>query len=487
MGELDIVGRSKEKALLHEVLGSPDPAFIAVYGRRRIGKTFLIRNFFKDKGVYFQLTGIYNANSATQLRHFSVEMADRFHKGKPQPTPKNWTEAFITLRQEIDKVPPETKVILFFDELPWLASQKSGFLSELEHFWNRHMSDRKNLILIVCGSATSWVMNHVIRDKGGLHNRVTLQLPMYPFDLRQTKAFLEARNIQLDDKQLTELYMALGGVAQYLSYVKRGESASQTIDRLCFHPDGALYNEFPKLYRSLFTNYEDQIAIVEALASRRRGMAQKDLAKLADMKLGGTFSKRLKELEESGFISRVPLFGKKSSPLYVLTDEYSLFYLSWIAKATDIDLRGAQGSYWQKKVKSPAWRAWSGFAFESLCLKHIDQIKHALGIAAVSTKSTRWTYLPKDSEREDGAEIDLVIDRADNCINLCELKYSAAPFVIDKEYGKKLRHKKHSFATQTGTRKALFTTLVTTYGVKKNSHSLGIVDSEVTVDSLFAS
>ncbi len=480
-----IIGRKKEQENLKKVLNSSEPAFLAVYGRRRIGKTYLIKNYLKDKGLFFHLTGIQDAAMSTQLDNFIAEFSDVFCKGKEILAPKNWFVAFQMLRKEIEKIPKKTKKIIFFDEIPWLSTPRSIFLQALQHLWNRYLSEIPNVILIVCGSAASWMIDHIINDKGGLHGRVTKEIRLLPFTLGETEEFLREKNILFDRKQILELYMCLGGVAKYLSYLERGKSVPQLIGDLCFSYNAPLIAEFHKLYRSLFHQYEEHVKIVQTLAKSRSGLAYKELAKKIGLASGGTLSKRLEELIQSGFIAEVPTFEENKNYRYVLVDEYSLFYLTWNVGVSSLELQNRGPDYWIKERNNQSWISWTGHAFECLCLKHIDGIKKALGITAVQTKASKWKYIPSKGSKESGAEIDLVIDRADHCINLCEIKFYDEEWLMDKDDVEKLRRKKACFERITATGKSTFTTLITTQGIKHNNHYHSVVDQELTMDALF--
>lgn len=424
--------------------------------------------------------------TAEQLFQFAYEFSRQFNEGKRVPPPKNWAQALILLHEAIEKVEKGRKIILFFDEIPWLASPRSKFLNSLEHFWNRYLSRNKNVIMIICGSSASWIIRNIINNKGGLHGRVTRKMRLLPFTLSETEEYLKSRHIELERKQIIDIYMALGGVPKYLSFIARGKSAAQIINDLCFSPNGGLYDEFDNLYKSLFENYEYHVAIVKELAKAQDGLAKDEILNNVKLASGGSSSRLIEELVDAGFLIFVPSFNKKKSGgIYRLIDEYSLFYLTWIAENSKIGLESVDSEFWIKKQSTSKWNAWSGCAFESLCLKHIQKIKKALGISGISTIESGWRYLPQKLSDQEGAQIDLVIDRADKCINLCEMKYSDSEFIVDKPYVEKLHTKKKVFREQTGTTKTLFTTMVTTYGVKKNTHYLSVVDSQLTMDDLF--
>lgn len=484
---MSVVGRREELKILEKVRNSNDAELLAVYGRRRVGKTYLISEFFRDTGTYFELTGTKDAKMQEQLINFSSEFSRVFLRGERIPSPANWTEAFLQLKDAIDKLGGDQKVILFFDELPWLASQKSGFLQALEYIWNRHLSRDKRIIVIICGSAASWMITNIVHNKGGLHNRVTKKIRLLPFTLSETEDFLKSRSINLDRKQIAELYMATGGVAQYLKYTQRGQSATQIINNMCFNKDGELFGEFERLYQSLFDDYENHLKIIRALATSSTGLTKNELLDFTGLKSGGSFTKLINELEESNFIASIPTFNrKKTTCKYRLMDEYSLFYLTWIDKLPRSGLESIDKDYWLKLRSSRSWGAWSGYAFENICFRHFTKIKAALGIAGISTIESGWIYISAKNQEEKGAQVDMLIDRADNCINLCEMKYYDAEFLIDRDYANLLKNRKDIFRERTRTKKTLFTTMITIYGVKENEYYLSAVDNQLTIDALFA-
>ncbi|MBF8263144.1 MAG: Archaeal ATPase [Parachlamydiales bacterium] len=479
-----IFARVKELKMLERILHSRKPEFLAVYGRRRVGKTFLIREFFKTKGLYFALTGVKNAKTQKQLKNFAEEFSRVFKPKKYEP-PKDWFEAFSQLRKAIESRKDPQRVILFLDELPWLATPRSGFLEDLDHFWNRYMSEDNRIILIVCGSAASWMIKKVVHDKGGLHGRLTADMRLLPFDLRETEEFLKNRGVDLNRKAVIDIYMAIGGIPKYLNYISKGQSALQVVNHLCF--DGPLEDEFEELYSSLFENHERHVSIIKALAERPGGMTKTEMAKSTSLSAGGGMNMVLEELEQSGFVLSVKDFGKqKKESRYRLVDEYSLFHLKWLQKSQEINLRTRDDKFWMNIFNSPMGQSWAGYAFEILCLKHLQNIKDALGITGVLTNASGWCYKSHGKSKERGVQIDLLIDRADNCINLCEIKYCNDEFLVNKACDKDLREKKSLFIAHTKTRKSVFLTLIAPYGTKQNVGYFDTVDVSLTMDSLFS-
>jgi len=473
-------GRESEKAQLKELYDSSKAEFLAIYGRRRVGKTYLVNEFFKDKGVYFEITGSNKASKTEQLANFYREFAAFFPETATTP-PKDWGEALNQLITAIKKIPESQKVILFFDELPWLASPRSGFLKALDYFWNRHISRMRNVKLIVCGSAAAWMIHHIINDKGGLYGRLSAQMRLEPFTLSEVEKLLLARGIKLDRKQLISLYMAVGGIPKYLNFIKPGMSVAQMVNDFCFKPQGFLFQEYPKLFKSLFDGAEKHAKIVKILSEARYGLTQSEIFTQADISKGGHSSSSLEELEESGFIMSLSEYGKNvKERRWRLIDEYSFFYLTWIEGIRTGILRSNDPDYWMKIQSSQKWLIWAGYAFENICLKHIAKIKAALGIAAVSSIETQMAF-----RGDEGAQIDLVIDRADHCINLCEIKFSNDVYVLTKKDQEALERKKRVFQRETGTNKTLFTTLITPYGAEENSYYIGTVQKQLTMDALF--
>jgi hypothetical protein len=473
-----VIGRIQEKMLLQRIEKSGEAELVAVYGRRRVGKTYLIRNGF-SKAPSFEFSGTHHATLDQQLESFSLALTSAAG-GLPVAKPQSWLKAFEMLKQYLGPLVKKGRTIVFFDEFPWIDTAKSGFLPAFENFWNTWASKEKYLVVVICGSAASWMIRKIIKNRGGLHNRVTRRLRLLPFTIGETAAYLKHRRIKLDKYQLLQLYMVMGGIPQYLKEIDVGDSAAQTIDKLCFTKEGLLQDEFKSLYHSLFDSAQNHIDIVKALARKGKGMTRTEIIGACKLTTGGYATQLLDELTESGFISSYSPFGKASKDaLYKLTDEYSLFYLKFIdgSKAT------GQGT-WLRSITGSSWTSWSGYAFESICMKHVSQIKKAIGINDVHADISVWRHQAKD-KTDKGAQIDLLIDRNDFCINVCEMKFSTNPFEISKAYAKELESKLAVFQGQTKTRKTLFLTMITTYGVKNSQNQPGLVQKEVTMEALF--
>lgn len=467
-----LVGRTSEKKKLENALVSDKPELIAVYGRRRVGKTFLIRQVYK-KHVSFELTGLHNGTLTDQLENFHYALSRQNSK---YSRPQSWMEAFHQLSEFIDSIKAKKKVV-FIDEFPWLATRRSKFLMAFENFWNSYAAKKNDLVVVICGSAASYMIKNIVRNKGGLHNRITEKIRLLPFTLIETKAFLKSKKIQFSHYDILRIYMSLGGVPHYLDKIHKGESVAQAIDRLCFEKDAPLRSEFNDIFASLFENHERHKTIVSNLATSRKGITRSQIGKKSGITTGGRLTKTLDELEESGFIASQGTYGHVTKDsLYRLDDEYCMFYLKFIEKSK----ASGQGT-WLSKVTGQSFTSWSGFAFETICLKHIESIKSALGISAVNSEFANWTQKNENK----GAQIDLLIDRADGVINVCEMKFHRAEFKIEKSYATNLRNKLNLFRESTGTKKNLFLTLITTFGLVQNQYSLELIQNELTIDDLF--
>jgi len=473
-----MIGRKKEIEVLANAYNSAKPELIAVFGRRRVGKTYLIGSFFAGK-IDFELTGLKDGNKEQQLRNFAYSLKDA-QKSATLPTPPiDWLEAFHQLKTHLESLGgSERRKVVFIDELPWIANGKSDFLTGFSYFWNSYAA-KANIVVVICGSATAWMMQKVINNKGGLHNRVTRRIHLHAFTLAETEAYFLERNIVFDRYQLLLLYMTMGGIPHYLDQVEGGKSAVQNIDQICFHVDGLLRTEFENLYSSLFSNPERYEKIIAALSATWKGMSRSDIIAKTKILDGGGLTTMLQELEQSGFISSYIPFGKKKKDmLFRLTDSYSLFYLKFIR-----DIPANETISWQSLSQTQMWITWSGYAFENICLQHIDNIKAALGIAGVH--ANQYSFLAKPTEETEGAQIDLLIDRQDNVISLCEVKFYNDELVLTKVDADNLRRKKSIFRHVTGTKKQIFIVLITTFGLIKNKHSLGLVDSTLDMNALF--
>ena len=470
------VGREHEISILRNALASQAPELIAVYGRRRVGKTFLVRHVYGNH-IIFEISGLHKGSLPDQLDNFSRVLSEVSNNTNKLRNPESWMEAFSQLQDYINNNQTKRKNVIFLDEFPWFDTPKSKFLMAFENFWNSYVSKKSNLVIVICGSAASYMIRKIIKNKGGLHNRITQRIRLLPFTLQETDTFIRTKSLKFNHYDILQLYMALGGIPFYLDKLQKGESVAQTLDRLCFSKDGPLVDEFDLVFESLFNKHEKHVSIIKALSNVRKGTTRDELSRLSGYGTGGGLTRTIDELIESGFVTKYSPFGKRSKDaLYRLSDEYSMFFLKYIN-----DNRSGGPGVWQKLSRSRSYESWSGLSFENVCLKHVDQIKSALKISAVYSKNSSWNY----QSSEGGTQIDLLIDRDDNIINLCEMKFTRDHFTITKKYAEELRSKKNIFRKVTKTRKNTFITMVTTYGLKENSYKLELVENDLTMDVLF--
>jgi AAA+ ATPase superfamily predicted ATPase len=468
----NLIGRQKELTAIQNLLSSPKSEFLAIYGRRRVGKTFLVRESFNGE-FSFYVTAMANTAMRQQLANFGVALKKYGAASPPKDLPKTWLDAFVRLGELLEKRKDKKKKVVFIDELPWFDTPRSSFISALEHFWNSWASARNDIVLVVCGSAASWMINKLIRNTGGLYNRVTKRIKLEPFSLHETELFLQYKGALYDRYQIIELYMTMGGIPYYLDQVNVSLSVAQNIDQLFFNSNGLLHQEFEPLYKSLFKYSETHIRIIETLSSKAMGLTRNKIIAKSGLPESGTMTRALRELEDSGFIRKyLPFKRKERSSLYQLVDFYSFFYLKFLGNNFSWDIR-----QWMNGLDHPRQRAWAGYAFEQVCLAHVDQIKQGLGIAGIQSAVSSWTG--------EGAQIDLIIDRRDRIINLCEMKFSTSMFVINKTYAQQLKNKISAFRESLATSEPLFLTMITTFGVKRNEYAVSLVQNEVTMDVLF--
>ncbi|MDR0763119.1 MAG: AAA family ATPase [Bacteroidales bacterium] len=466
-----IVGRKQEIKRLQQLYNSGKPEFVAVFGRRRVGKTFLIRELF-EKNFVFDLTGLAKGDLKNQLFNFHFSMKNATEQ--EFSVPSSWLEAFEQLITLLKNSPQKRKVI-FIDEISWFDTYKSGFITGLEHFWNGWACSKNDIMLIVCGSATSWIVNNLINNHGGLYNRVTATTELLPFTLHETALFLKHKNIEWTHYQIVEAYMIMGGIPFYLDKIQRGSGVEQNIDNLFFNKKGELKKEFQNLYASLFENSKDYEKIVEILSRNRNGLTRNEIIKQAKMKSGNRITTILNNLEYSGFIRSYSQPKRKNEIIFQLIDFFTLFHFRFLQNNNFRD-----ECFWTNNLNTPQHNTWAGLSFEIVCLLHVREIKKKLEVLGV--QSTEYAWRSKNSET--AVQIDLILDRADNIINICEIKYAGTQYSITKNYEEKLREKIDCFRLEITSRKAIHLLMLTTFGLKQNKYS-GIVQNEVTLDDLF--
>ncbi|MCD8388136.1 MAG: ATP-binding protein [Bacteroidales bacterium] len=473
----EIIGRTREKEALLRCYASGKPEMAIVYGRRRIGKTFLIRETFNNR-FDFYLTGLYNKNTRKQLENFANVLSET--SGEDLNTPANWFEAFGLLKKYLLGLNKEGRKLVFLDEVPWMDSQRSDFVSALENFWNAWGSGQDDLMLVLCGSATAWMMDKILGDKGGLFNRDTERIYLEQFSLHDTEQYLLSNGIRLNRYEIAECYMVMGGVPYYLSKLRPGLSLAQNVDNIFFKKNSLLKGEFQHLYKALFKSSDAYVKIVEALSKKKMGLTRSEISKATGQADGGSLTKKLENLINSDLVRVDNHFGrKKKEAVYQLCDFFTMFYFTYLLNQPNDE------NYWSNSIDHRAHTSWTGLAFEQICMAHIPQIKKRLQITGTLSEYYAWRYFPSDQEKESGAQIDLVIDRRDEVVNLCEMKFARKPFVITKEVAMGLEKKENKFSSTNRVEKSIHSVLITTYPLAPGKYNAS-VQCVITLDDLFA-
>ena len=478
-----MIGRKNEIDILNKLYNSNKSQFVAVYGRRRVGKTYLVNEVFSGK-ITFRHAGLSPVESDTdtsdsplrkQLKHFYNSLL--LHGMKKSRCPDNWMDAFLLLEMFLQSIDDGSRQLIFIDELPWLDTPKSGFITAFEGFWNTWACSRKNLMLVVCGSATSWMTDKLINNHGGLYNRLTYEIKLSAFTLGECEQYFKSENILLSRYDIVQAYMITGGIPYYLSYFQSGLSLAQNVDAIFFEANAPLRNEFNRLFSAIFNNPEMMMSIIHAISSVNYGCTRSEIAEKAGFSIGGTLTNALSALIASDFIIRYVPFGcSKREEYYKLTDPFCNFYIKFVE-----DRDSLCKDFGLTNILSQNVISWRGLAFENVCFNHIEQIKKALGISGVSTKQSAWSKRKGD---ESGTQIDMIIERKDNVINMCEIKFYGDEVVVDKNYDRILRHRQALLAEEVSPKMAIHSTLITTYGLKYNEYS-GDFIKVIDMNSLF--
>lgn len=475
-----MIGRKKEICELNNLYTSNKAELVAIYGRRRIGKTYLVDETFKGR-ITFRHAGLSPVDEnkkgmlKAQLEHFYYSLL--LQGMKKCKKPESWLEAFYMLEKLLDEKDDGSRQLIFLDELPWMDTPRSGFMTAFEGFWNTWGCHRENLMVVVCGSANSWILDKLINSHGGLYNRVTYEIKLSPFTLSECEQFYTDKNVKLSRYDIAQSYMILGGIPYYMGYFQSGLSLAQNIDNIFFSKQGKLKDEYDRLFASIFSNPEMMKRIVKLLYTRNAGYTRKEISDKLGVADGGTLSQSLNALISSDFVEKYVPFGKEKKEYYKLVDPFCMFYLHFVDQKSEFD-----DKFWQQNVSSPQIGSWRGFAFENLCFNHIAQIKKALGISGVITTQSAWSKRKDDTE---GTQIDMLITRKDNVINMCEMKYYGNEFVVNSEYYKVLLRRQELLSKEISPKMSIHSTLITTFGLVYNEYS-SIFSNVILLDDLFS-
>ncbi len=474
-----MIGRKNEQQILTKTLQNKEGEFIALVGRRRVGKTYLIEEFYK-KHISFHVSGQKDLSNKQHLQIFEKKILENFPAVKLPHACNNWLNVMLNLIHCLKTIAKKNKKkqVIFFDELPWLCKAKSNFLAALGYFWNE-WARKNNVVLVVCGSASSWMLSNIVKEKGSLYNRITRLIRLQPFTLSETKLYFLSKNINFNSQQLIQLHMVMGGIPHYLKEVEGGFSATQNIQKICFSQNGLLVHEYGNLYEALFTNSTHHKKIVEALFKSKKGLTKLEIARATKLTPNGAFYDKIEELMECGFIVEVADFSNKSKQnLFRLIDEYSLFYHQFIK-----GIKSFTKDYWHSVSNTSSYHSWSGYAFENLCFRHIDMITKALQISGMATRMAG--FYAKASNNMNGAQIDMVIDRADNCVNIIECKYYRDNFYLTKSEVTKIKNRIASFKYHSQTKKQIFVTIISSSKLLHNKETIGLIENVIEAEQLF--
>ncbi len=471
-----MIGRQQQLAQIESINNSAESAFVAVMGRRRVGKTYLIDNAFAGQ-IIFQISGIQDGNTKEQLKNFDRILQQRFKKKNIKSN--DWGEAFFTLRLCLSNLPKrKKKYVVFLDELPWMATTKSGCLQQLANFWNDYLSKANNFILVICGSASSWLINNVTNDKGGLHNRLTDILRVEPFTIKEVATYLSTRKINWTNTEIVKIYMALGGIPYYLAEIQKSDNATSAIDRLCFSSSGKLRNEYNNLYKALFFNAAIHEKITAALSTSQKGLLRLEIIKKCKLANSGTTTRALEELINCGFIITINQFGKKKrDEVYRLNDEFTNFYHKFIKPQNVLN-----SNVWKEVTQTQAYKIWLGYTFEYLVYKHIAVLKNALGINGVYTEISTHYY---NIGKQNAMQIDLLLNRKDNTISYCEIKFTEDAYILDKKKYEQLKTKIQNFKKNNAVKKQVQCVYISNGAIKQTAYSNEIIDQNITLNDFF--
>lgn len=475
-----MIGRKKEINELNRLYSSGKAELVAIYGRRRIGKTYLVDETFKGR-ITFRHAGLSPIDEnrkgqlKAQLEHFYYSLLLQGMKKSKKPS--NWLEAFYMLETFLEQNDDGNRLLVFLDELPWLDTPRSGFMTAFEGFWNTWGCHRDNLMVVVCGSANSWILDNLINNHGGLYNRVTYEIKLAPFTLNECEQFYVSKGVRLSRYDIAQSYMILGGVPYYMGYFQSGMSLAQNIDNMLFSKQGKLSDEYNRLFASVFSNPEVMKKIVDLLYTRNGGYTRKEISEMVGINDGGTLSQHLNALIASDFVIKYIPFGKGKKEHYKLVDPFCMFYLHFVEKRREVD-----EMFWQHNTSKQQVVSWRGFAYENVCFNHIPQIKKALGISGVITTHSAWSKRSDDTE---GVQIDLLILRNDNVVNMCEIKYYGDEYTVGKDYYQVLLRRQGILAKELSPKMSIHTTLITTFGLTYNEYS-GVFTNVISLDDLFS-
>lgn len=428
---MKLIGRKKEIQELEKAYRSGQFEFIALYGRRRVGKTYLVSQVFEDR-ISFRHAASPNDEERQDEKGLLKMQLEVFYGSllaqglKESKKPNSWVEAFLLLIRLFEGKDPAERWVIFLDEFPWMDTKRSNFIEAFSWFLNFWAANQKNLMIIAAGSSTSWMLNNLIHSTGGLYNRVTNPIRLSPFRLQETEQFFREKGFDLSRYSIARIQMAFGGIPYYLNFLDRGEGLSRFVDRMLFEKGAKLGLEYDTLFRSSFEKGDLARKIAEYLGKRSSGYTRKEIVEGLKISDGKAVKDALDALQEGDFVLEyVPYKEAQNKKRYRLIDPFCIFYLHFVAGKRSLD-----PSFFADSVEP---NSWIGAAFENLCAAHLEQIKRALVISKLSSIEFSLVF-PKEEDKK-GAQVDLVLVRKDRIVNLCEMKFYGKPYVqTEKEH-----------------------------------------------------
>lgn len=413
------VGRELELKKLRAIGEADEPSIVVVYGRRRVGKTELLEQAFRHRNI-LKFEGIEGLSEKDQYANAMRQLAKYVGEDlltKVQIT--SWSEFFDL----VARYTKEGTWTIYLEELQWLANYESKLLSELKYAWDNQFRRNPKLLLILCGSAPSFMLEKVVHSKA-LYNRSQHEIHLQELSISETKLFLKNRS----DREIFNAYLSVGGIPEYLKWVDKESSVFQGLCTHAFTSGSFFSREFEKIFTSSLANNKHYREIIETL-SRCKFLSREELAEKLKLTSGGTLSILLTDLEKCGFISKYCPYNLSNSSnviRYAIADNYLHFYFNFIRPIQSKIENGDYNEVPQSAIKMDSYAKWLGFAFERWCRKYSRVIAKILGFSGVQYRS--GAYFSRATNKKDpGYQIDLVFDRADKVYTICEMKYLQSP------------------------------------------------------------
>ena len=468
------VGRKKELSLLEESYLSSKSEIFTVYGRRRIGKSTLIEIFARQKPNFFSFEGIEGQNSSFQIKHFTEMLKKQLQDPLLSSIQfQSWDAVFTYVSERLmTKTRPNEKIIFFLDEIQWMAAGRSSFISLLKYYWDNYWK-KSNVLMILCGSIASFMVNKVVHSKA-LYGRIDHEILLKGLHPFEAKAFFADKHKSTEE--ILKYYLILGTIPKYLEYINPSRSFQWNMNKLFFSSHGSMINEIKKIFYSQFKESTIYFDIVKLLKSGP--LALSEICTRLKIKSGGGLKRYLTNLENAEIIrSHVPFNRKANSRLkkYVLSDEYLNFYFKYLEPNLRIIEESESEKLFETLTKN-SFDVWLGFAFEKFCIKHNSWLADLMGF-----KDDVLIASPYFERKDQRFQIDLVYLRADKVITICEIKHHTKP-LSSKQIGE-MQRKLQCLKIPNGY--SIETALISLYGPDKALNDSNYFDHYVSMDAIF--